>query len=555
MENFLNTEISMHFIEKIISDDLSSGRCSELITRFPPEPNGFLHLGHAKAICLNFSLAEEYAQKGVKACCHLRFDDTNPLSANQKYVEAIKEDVRWLGFDYGKHCYFASSYLDFFLERAEHLIKKGMAYVDFQSPEEIRKNRGTLDQKGINSPHREYSVKENQDFFDQMKGGEFGSGEAVLRAKIDMLHSNLNMRDPLLYRILFCEKSQTNKIYAMYDFAHPLEDAYERVTHSLCSLEFENHRPLYDWFIENCSVEHKPKQIEFARLSLSHTVMSKRKLSQLVERKYVQGWDDPRMPTISGLRRRGVRASAIKKFCEHIGVTKFNSVTEAALLENFIRKDLEGFSPRRMVVLSPLKVKITNYTGEENFSLPDFVKGEEKREICFSNEIWIEKEDFQENPEEEYYRLSIGKTVRLRGGYCITCTGFKKNSTSGEIEEIYCEYIPDTIGKSAPKGTACKTAIQWVSVLNGVDIEVRIYESLFSQKILNDDFLSQINLDSLKIIHAKSEPLLLKVPAGHRCQFERVGYFCSDSIDHLPGKTGVFNLTVSLKNSWKRKSR
>ena len=545
------------FIRQIIDDDFAQGKYSHLITRFPPEPNGFLHLGHAKALCLNFSLAQEYAKRGFETFCHLRFDDTNPLKVKEEYINSIKEDIHWLGFDYGEHCYFASQYFERFLDCAKHLIKERNAYVDKQSTQQIKKTRGTLESFGIDSPYRDQSVEENLQLFEEMLSGKFQVEEAVLRAKIDMSHPNLNMRDPIIYRILNIGKDEDiAKAYPMYDFAHPLEDAFEGVTHSLCTLEFENHRPLYDWILENCPISCHPKQIEFARLNLTHMVMSKRKLSQLVSENYVDGWDDPRMPTLSGLRRRGVSASAIRHFCEDIGITKFNSLTESSLLDYHIRNDLENRVDRKMLVLSPLKLVITNYSGEEILKISNNPSRDETREVLLSSEIWIEKEDFSENPPPKYHRLAIGRTVRLKGGYCLTCTGMKKNSLTGELEEIYCEHIPDTVGKPAPKDVQCKTAIQWVSLKNAVDIEVRMYQLLFTESApdkIKEGFLSCLNPDSKKILFAKGEPSLLEVPSGYQCQFERIGYFCADSKDHIQGKSGVFNLTVSLKSRWKKK--
>lgn len=545
------------FIRDIIAADLSSGKHSTTITRFPPEPNGYLHLGHAKSICLNFGIAQEHP--GAK--CHLRFDDTNPEKEETEYVESIKADVKWLGFDWGSDLYFASNYFGFFYDCAVHLIKNGLAYVDEESPEEIKLHRGNVQTPGTPSKFRERSIEENLEIFAAMRAGKFKEGEAVLRAKIGLTSSNMNMRDPVLYRIMHAHHHNTGDawcIYPMYDFAHPLEDALEHITHSLCTLEFENHRPLYDWFIENCPVPSKPRQIEFARLSLTYTIMSKRKLLQLVTEGHVSGWDDPRLPTLSGIRRRGYPAAAIRHFCKRIGITKYNGTTDVALLEHDIRDHLNASAPRRMAVLEPLKVIIENYAEEPTVNLvvsnhpQDESFGE--REVPFSAEIFIEREDFQEIPEKKYFRLAPEKYVRLRGGPIIQCTGFDK-SVEGEITQVRVKLLPDTTGKDSPEGIVCKAAIHWVDVATANDAEVRLYDRLFTVEdpdAAEGGFLSVINPDSVKTITAKIETSLLHEAPGYSCQFERNGYFITDSKNHIPGEKAVFNRTVALKDSWSK---
>ena len=549
------------FIREIIAKDLASGKHDTVITRFPPEPNGYLHIGHAKAICISFGIALE--NKATNARCHLRFDDTNPEKEETEYVESIKNDVRWLGFDWGDNLYFASDYFDFFYACAQHLINAGLAYVDEQSPEEMKKNRGDVVTPGTPSPFRDRPAEESLTRFEEMKAGQHPDGSMVLRAKIDLSSSNMNMRDPVIYRIMHATHHNTGDqwcIYPMYDFAHPLEDAHEHITHSLCSLEFENHRPLYDWFVQNCPVPSVPRQIEFSRLNLSYTVMSKRKLLQLVEEGHVSGWDDPRLLTISGMRRRGYPPVAIRNFCKRGGVTKVNSVTDMAILESEIRDELNHSAQRRMAVLDPLKVVITNWPADNHSELVEVPNNPADKEagtrmVSLSKDIWIEHEDFMEDPPNKFFRLGPGRSARLRGGYIITCTGFEKND-SGEVIEIHCEFIPDTIGQDAPEGINCRAAIHWVDAATAVTAEVRLYDRLFSEE--NPDaaeggFLSCLNPDSLTIIeNAKLELSLSEADKGSRYQFERIGYFCADAIDHAPGERIVFNRTVALKDSWKK---
>ena len=549
------------FIREIIAKDLASGKHDTVITRFPPEPNGYLHIGHAKAICISFGIALE--NKATNARCHLRFDDTNPEKEETEYVESIKNDVRWLGFDWGDNLYFASDYFDFFYACAQHLINAGLAYVDEQSPEEMKKNRGDVVTPGTASPFRDRPAEESLTRFEEMKAGQHADGSMVLRAKIDLSSSNMNMRDPVIYRIMHATHHNTGdqwRIYPMYDFAHPLEDAHEHITHSLCSLEFENHRPLYDWFVQNCPVPSAPRQIEFSRLNLSYTVMSKRKLLQLVEEGHVNGWDDPRLLTISGMRRRGYPPAAIRSFCHRGGVTKVNSVTDMAILESEIRDELNRTAQRRMAVLDPLKVVITNWPADDHSELVEVPNNPANKEagtrmVSLGKEIWIEREDFMEDPPKKFFRLGPGRSARLRGGYIITCTGFEKNE-AGELTEIHCEFIPDTIGQDAPEGIKCRAAIHWVDAATAATAEVRLYDRLFSEE--NPDaaeggFLSCLNPDSLTIIeNAKLELSLSEADKGSRYQFERIGYFCADAIDHAPGERIVFNRTVALKDSWKK---
>ena len=549
------------FIREIIAKDLASGKHDTVITRFPPEPNGYLHIGHAKAICISFGIALE--NKATNARCHLRFDDTNPEKEETEYVESIKNDVRWLGFDWRDNLYFASDYFDFFYACAQHLINAGLAYVDEQSAEEMKKNRGDVVTPGTASPFRDRPAEESLTRFEEMKAGQHADGSMVLRAKIDLSSSNMNMRDPVIYRIMHATHHNTGDqwcIYPMYDFAHPLEDAHEHITHSLCSLEFENHRPLYDWFVQNCPVPSAPRQIEFSRLNLSYTVMSKRKLLQLVEEGHVNGWDDPRLLTISGMRRRGYPPAAIRSFCHRGGVTKVNSVTDMAILESEIRDELNRTAQRRMAVLDPLKVVITNWPADDHSELVEVPNNPANKEagtrmVSLGKEIWIEREDFMEDPPKKFFRLGPGRSARLRGGYIITCTGFEKND-AGELTEIHCEFIPDTIGQDAPEGIKCRAAIHWVDAATAATAEVRLYDRLFSEE--NPDaaeggFLSCLNPDSLTIIeNAKLELSLSEADKGSRYQFERIGYFCADAIDHAPGERIVFNRTVALKDSWKK---
>lgn len=553
------TKESKDFIRTIIADDLASGKHETTVTRFPPEPNGFLHIGHAKALCLNFGLAEENADTGAR--CHLRFDDTNPVKEDTKYVESIQRDVKWLGFDWGEDLFFASDYFEYFYDCAVCLITKGLAYVDQQSPEEMREGRGKLGIAGKNSPYRETSVEENLALFKKMRDGEIAEGEAVLRAKIDMASPNMNMRDPAIYRVLHVSHHNTGdkwKIYPMYDFAHPLEDAKEKVTHSLCSLEFEDHRPLYEWVVENCPVPAIPRQIEFSRLNISYTVMSKRKLLQLVEDEAVSGWDDPRMPTLSGMRRRGYTPEAVRSFIARGGVTKVNSVTDFAILEAEVRNDLNKKVDRRMAVMEPLRVVISNWDdAREELMICNNNPEDENagsREVPLNREIFIERDDFMEDPPKKYFRLGPDRAVRLRGGYIIKYVSHSHDE-AGNVSEVLVEYIADTIGKNAPEGIKCKAAIHWVSAKHAVDAEIRIYDRLFKDE--NPDaaeggFMSVLNDDSLSIIRgAKLEPSLAGVGGGYQCQFERVGYFCTDSADHVLGERLVFNRTASLRDSWR----
>jgi glutaminyl-tRNA synthetase len=553
--------IKSDFIRDIIADDLASGKHATTITRFPPEPNGYLHIGHAKSICLNFGIASENAATGAK--CHLRFDDTNPEKEETEYVESIKADVKWLGFDWAEGLYFASDYFGFFYECAVHLIQKGLAYVEDDSAEDMRAKRGNLTTPGVRSAGAERSVEENLDLFARMKAGEFKEGEKVLRARIDMTSSNMNMRDPVLYRIMHAEHHNTGGdwcIYPMYDFAHPLEDALEHITHSLCTLEFENHRPLYDWFITNCPVPSKPRQIEFARLNLTYTVMSKRKLLQLVQEGHVSGWDDPRLPTISGLRRRGYPASAIRDFCKRIGITKFNGTTDVALLEFEVRDALNRDAQRRMAVLDPVKVVLENWDAEPLAQVvvanhpqrPEF--GE--REVPISGEVFIEREDFMEDPPKKFHRLGPGRCVRLKGGHIIRCISYEKDA-NGNVTLIRAEILPGTVGQDAPEGVECRAAIHWVDVASGVDAEVRLYDRLFrveSPDETEGGFLSVLNSDSLTTVTAKVEPAVASAAPEQVVQYERVGYFVADLKEHQPTTKPVFNRVVALKDSWGKQS-
>jgi len=545
-----------NFIRDIILDDLKTNKYGGRVqTRFPPEPNGYLHIGHAKAICLDFGLADEFGGH-----TNLRFDDTNPEKEETEYVDSIMADVKWLGFHWDG-LFYASDYFDQLYEWALKLIRDGKAYVDDLSAEEIRKYRGTLTEPGKDSPHRNRSVEENLDLFQRMKAGEFPDGSRVLRAKIDMASPNVNMRDPVMYRILHAEHHRTgNKwcIYPMYDFAHGQSDSLERVTHSMCTLEFEDHRPLYNWFIQQLGI-FPSQQIEFDRLNLTHTLLSKRKLLQLVQEGRVRGWDDPRMPTLSGLRRRGYTPEAIRNFSASIGVSKTTGSIELAMLEHFVREDLNKRAPRVMAVLRPLKVVIDNYP-ENQVEQMDAVNNPEdpaagSRKVPFSRVLYIEQDDFREVPPPKYYRLSPGREVRLRYGYFVTCTSVVKND-KGEIVEVHCTYDPATRGGNAPDGRKVKATIHWVSAAHAVDAEVRIYESLFLKEDPSDveegkDVLDNLNPNSLEIIdNAKLEPSLGNAAVGTRYQFERLGYFSVDP-DSKPSKP-VFNRTVALKDAWAR---
>jgi glutaminyl-tRNA synthetase len=545
------------FIREIVAADLRSEKYQRVVTRFPPEPNGYLHIGHAKSICLNFGIAQEFG--GV---CHLRFDDTNPLKEDVEYVESIQEDIRWLGFDWGDHLFYASDYFERLYGFAELLIRDGKAYVDSLSADEIRAYRGTLTAPGRPSPYRDRPADESLDLFRRMRAGAFADGTHVLRARIDMASPNLNMRDPVLYRIRRASHHRTGDawcIYPMYDFAHPLSDAIEGITHSICTLEFEDHRPLYDWLIEHCRTESVPHQYEFARLNLNYTVMSKRRLLQLVTDGRVAGWDDPRMPTLSGLRRRGVPPEAIRAFAASVGVSKRNSTVDVGMLEHAIRDDLNRRAPRVMAVLRPLRVVIENWPAGRVDEL-DAVNNPEDpamgtRRVPFSGELWIEQDDFREVPPPKYFRLSPGREVRLRWGYFVTCTGVVKDDR-GDVVEVRCTYDPETRGGNAPDGRKVKATIHWVSAAHAVDAEVRLYDRLFAaEEPGGDDWLTQLNPESLEVLRGcKLEGSLAGAEPGSRWQFERLGYFCVDPFDTRPGAT-VWNRTVTLKDTWARIER
>ena len=549
--NESNTEIK-NFIQKIIDDDNNSGKWDGRVhTRFPPEPNGYLHIGHAKSICLNFGIAEKNHGK-----CNLRFDDTNPLKEEDEYVRSIIDDVKWLGFDWQDRVYFASDYFDQMYDHALQLIKLGCAYVCDQTGDEIRKNRGTLKDPGTESPYRSRDIEENFELFKRMRDGEFGDGSKTLRAKIDMSHPNLNMRDPVIYRILHSSHHRTGDkwcIYPMYDWAHGLEDSIEKITHSICTLEFEDHRPLYDWYLEKLQVYH-PQQIEFARLNLNFTIVSKRKLKQLVDEGVVEGWDDPRMPTISGLRRRGYTPESIRNFADQVGVTKRDSVIDVVRLENSLRDELNKSSARVMGVLDPLKVVLTNYQEDKTEMLEAVNNPEDlssgSREVPFSREIYIEKNDFLEDPPRKFFRLGPGREVRLRYAYFITCTDVIKDK-NGNIKEIHCTYDPETKGGNAPDGRKVKGTIHWVSAKDSIDAEVRIYDRLFNKVSpeKDGDFLDALNPESCLIQNAKLEPCLAD-PGHETYQFERLGYFKKD--EKLSKKENVFIRVVSLRDSWAR---
>jgi glutaminyl-tRNA synthetase len=540
------------FIRDIVKADLDSGRVKQVVTRFPPEPNGYLHIGHAKSICLNFGIAEEFG--GV---CHLRFDDTNPTKEEQEYIDAIEADVRWLGFDWGKHLYHASDYFERLYNWAEDLIRAGKAYVDDQSQDEIRHNRGTLTEPGKNSPFRERAVEENLDLFRRMRAGEFPNGARVLRAKIDMASGNINLRDPVLYRILDAEHPRTGtawKIYPSYDFAHGQSDAIEGITHSVCTLEFEDHRPLYDWFIANLNVPSQPHQYEFARLNLTYTVLSKRVLTRLVQDDHVSGWDDPRMPTLAGLRRRGVPPAALRDFVKRIGVAKANSTVDAGMFEFSVREALNKTALRRMAVLRPLKVTIENYPeGQveelEAINHPDDPAAG-SRKIKFTRELFIEQEDFMENPEKKFFRMSPGREVRLRYAYFITCKEVVKNA-KGEVTELRCTYDPASKGGNSPDGRKVKATIHWVSAAHSVPAEVRLYHPLFAKPDPSggENFAADLNPNSLEVLSgARLEPAALDAEIGVPVQFERQGYFCRDR-DSTPERP-VFIRTIGLRDTW-----
>jgi len=546
----------LDFIRTLVAKDLKTNKWQgRVATRFPPEPNGYLHIGHAKSICLNFGIALE--NKG--GTCNLRFDDTNPIKEEQEYIDAIIKDVRWLGFDWQDRLFYASDYFQQMYEYALQLIKQADTYVCDLTPEQIREYRGTLTKPGKDSPHRNRSIEENLDLFEKMHAGEFPDGSRTLRAKIDMAHPNLNMRDPVMYRILHAPHPRTGDkwcIYPMYDWAHGLEDSIEKITHSICTLEFENHRPLYDWFLEKLGIFHS-QQIEFARLNLLYTVMSKRKLLQLVAENLVSGWDDPRMPTICGLRRRGYSPSAIRNFCKVIGVNKFNSTIDIALLEHCLREDLNKTSPRIMAVINPLKVVITNYPENQTEELDAINNPEDPsagtRKVPFSKELFIERDDFMEEPPKKFFRLAPGREVRLRYAYFVKCTDVVKD-TAGNITELHCTYDPATRGGDAPDGRKVKSTLHWVSAKHAMNAEVRLYEHLFTKENPDDapegqDFKANLNPNSLKVLtDCKIEPSIKDTKPLDRWQFERLGYFCTDS-NSAPEKP-IFNRTVTLKDTW-----
>ena len=550
-----------NFIRDIIDGDLEKGKnAGRVHTRFPPEPNGYLHIGHAKAICLNFGIALDY-----KGLCNLRFDDTNPETEEVEYVNSIIEDVRWLGFDWQDRLYYASDYFPKLYEYAVQLIKRGKAFVCDQTLEEIRRDRGTINEVGKESPYRTRSADENLDLFRRMRDGEFADGSKVLRGKIDMSHPNLLMRDPVFYRIRKAAHHRTGNdwcIYPTYDFTHCICDSIERITHSICTLEFEVHRPLYDWILDELGIHH-PQQIEFARLNLSHTLLSKRKLLELVEKKHVDGWDDPRMPTISGIRRRGYTPESIRKFCELIGVARMDSIVDLVVLENTIREELNRTAPRVMTVLRPLKVVIENYPVGQTEELEAVNNPEDNamgvRKVPFSREIYIEQDDFREDPPKQFFRLSPGAEVRLRYAYFIKCIGVVKDKQTGEVREVRCTYDPRTRGGDSPDGRKVKSTLHWVSCSHAIDGEARLYETLFTRRDPGDvaegeDFTVNLNPDSRRTIQScKLEPSLKHARKGARYQFERLGYFIVDSID-AAGKP-IFNRTVTLRDTWAKIER
>ncbi len=551
-----NVQLATNFIRNIIDEDLAGGKHQTVITRFPPEPNGYLHIGHAKSICLNFGLAAHY-----QGCCHLRFDDTNPVKEEQEYIDAIKTDVRWLGFDWGRHEYHASDYFETLYGYAEKLVEKGFAYVCDLSPEEMREYRGTLTEPGRDSPYRSRRREENLSLLRRMRAGEFADGSRVLRARIDMAAANVNLRDPVLYRILRANHPRTGNtwcIYPMYDFAHGQSDSIERITHSLCTLEFQDHRPLYDWFCEALEIYH-PRQIEFARLNLTYTVMSKRRLLELVNEKHVSGWDDPRMPTLSGMRRRGFTPGAIRTFCERIGIGKSDSVIDMSVLEDCVREDLDQSAPRAMGVLRPLKVTLTNYPAgqTEEFTADRHPKDPAMgtRTIPFSRDLYVDRDDFMEDPPGKFFRLGPGREVRLRYGYIIRCDQVIKDPASGEVVELRCSYDPETGGGALPEGRKkVKGIIHWVSAAHALPVEVRLYDRLLrvadpsAEK--GRDYRELLNEESLEVLtQALVEPSLAEAAPGTALQFERLGYFCVDNKDSRPGGL-VFNRTVTLRDTW-----
>jgi len=545
------------FIRQIIFEDLESGKHNEIVTRFPPEPNGYLHVGHVMSICLNFGVGEENNGRTF-----LRFDDTNPGKEREEYVRAIERDVHWLGFDWEDRLTHASDYFDQIYDAAEKLIEMGAAYVDSLSADEIREHRGTLTEAGRNSPHRDRSVDDNRDLFRRMRAGEFGDGEHVLRAKIDMASPNMNLRDPALYRIRHIDHQRTGDkwcIYPMYDFAHTLSDAFEGITHSLCTLEFEDHRPLYDWFLDQLEPENRPRQIEFSRLNLAYTITSKRNLNALIEATVVSGWDDPRMPTIAGMRRRGYPAQAMRDFVKRGGVTKKDKLIEMAVLENCIREQYGESAERRMAVLRPLKVVLTNYPEDqvEMMQAMNHPGNPElgTRDMPFSRELWIEQDDFLEEAPRKFFRLKPGGDVRLRFGYIITCEEVIKND-AGEVVELRCTYDPDTRSGTGTSDRKVKGTIHWVSASHAIPAKVRLYDRLFTVPDPNsvDDFMSVLNSDSLETVDALLEPALKALTDGQAVQFERLGYFCTDSTEHSPDAP-VINRIVTLRDSWAKIER
>ena len=546
---------STDFIREIINNDLATGRYDRVHTRFPPEPNGYLHIGHAKSICLNFGIARDYG-----GLCNLRFDDTNPCKEDVEYVDSIMEDVRWLGFDWEDRLYYASDYFEQLYDWAEQMILAGKAYVCELTADQVREYRGTLTEPGRNSPYRDRSIDENLDLFRRMRAGEFPDGSHTLRAKVDMASPNLNMRDPVMYRILHATHHRTGdawSIYPTYDYTHGQSDSLEKITHSICTLEFENHRPLYDWYVEALGIYH-PRQVEFARLNLTYTMMSKRRLLELVKEGYVHGWDDPRMPTICGLRRRGYTPEAIRNFCARIGVAKFDGVIDIALLEHCLREDLNKRAARVMAVLRPLRVVIDNYPAGQVEELEAVNNPEDPamgtRKVPFSRELWIEQDDFREDPPKGYFRLAPGKEVRLRWGYLVTCTSVVKDPKTGQVVELHCTYDPQTRGGNTPDGRKVKGTIHWVSAAHAVAAEVRLYDNLFTKPNPDDvepgqDYKANLNPNSLETLSScRLEPSLAGAKPGDRFQFERLGYFSVD-LDSTPDKP-VFNRTVSLRDTW-----
>jgi glutaminyl-tRNA synthetase len=547
------SETTTDFVRDIVRSDLASGRVQQVVTRFPPEPNGYLHIGHAKSICLNFGIAAEFGGR-----CHLRFDDTNPVKEEQEFIDSIQRDVRWLGFDWGENLFHASDYFEQLYQWAEHLIRAGLAYVDDTAPEAMRAARGTLTEPGQNSPDRYRSVEENLDLFRRMRAGEYPNGARVLRAKIDMASGNMNLRDPVLYRILHATHPRTGDawcIYPTYDFAHGQSDAIEHITHSICTLEFEDHRPLYEWLIDSLPVPSKPRQYEFARLNITYTVLSKRILTKLVSEKHVSGWDDPRMPTLAGIRRRGVPAAALREFVRRIGVARAYSTVDVQQLDAAIREVLNPIAGRRMAVLKPLKVIIENYPEGQTETLEAINHPDDPaagtRPITFGRELWIEADDFMEDPPKKFFRLGPGREVRLRYGYFITCTGFDRDA-SGAVTALRCTYDPATKGGNAPDGRKVQGTIHWVAAADAVKAEVRLYDHLFNRPdpgADSGDVMTDLNPGSMEVLRdCLVEPALASAPEGEAMQFERIGYFCRDQ-DSTPGHP-VFNRTVGLRDTW-----